>query len=139
VGVVPTGRQGFDYMRQLHGSPHQRKMIAEINEPFRPALVIMDGIDAFTDGGPAAGKRARGNVMWASSDRVAVDAVGVALLKNLGSNASIMGRRIFEQEQIARAVELGLGASSPADIQVVPADHRSQDYCDRVSRILHQG
>jgi uncharacterized protein (DUF362 family) len=139
VGVVPTGRQGFDYMRQLHSSPHQRRMIAEINEPFQPDLVIMDGIEAFTDGGPATGKRARGNVMWASSDRVAVDAVGVALLKNLGSNESIMGRRIFEQEQIARAVELGLGASSPSEIKVVPADQKSQGYCDRVAKILDQG
>jgi uncharacterized protein (DUF362 family) len=38
-------------MGELHHSPHQRKMIAEINEPFKPALVILDGIDAFVDGG----------------------------------------------------------------------------------------
>jgi uncharacterized protein (DUF362 family) len=121
VGVVPTSRQGFEYMRQLHGSPHQRKMIAEINEPFKPSLVIMDGIEAFVDGGPATGKRAQGNVFWASSDRVAVDAVGVALLKHLGGNDQIMSRKIFGQEQIARAVELGLGVSSPGEIELVAA------------------
>lgn len=36
-------------------------MIAEINVPFSPDLVVMDGIDAFVDGGPATGKRAKGN------------------------------------------------------------------------------
>ncbi len=30
VGVVPTFRHGYDYMRELHGSTHQRKMIADI-------------------------------------------------------------------------------------------------------------
>jgi len=59
VGVVPTSRHGYEYMRQLHSSPHQRKMIAEINEPFRPQIIVLDGIEAFVDGGPATGKRAR--------------------------------------------------------------------------------
>jgi len=139
VGVVPTSRQGFDYMKHLHSSPHQRKMIAEINEPFQPNLVIMDGIEAFVDGGPATGKGARGNVFWASSDRVAVDAVGVALLKHLGSNDRIMNRKIFEQGQIARAVELGLGASSPAQIELVAADANSRAYRDKVAEVLSQG
>jgi uncharacterized protein (DUF362 family) len=139
VGVVPTSRQGFDYMRQLHSSPDQRKMIAEINEPFKPDLVVMDGIEAFVDGGPATGKRVQGNVFWASSDRVAVDAVGVALLKHLGSNERIMNRKIFDQAQIARAVELGLGASSPGQIKLVAADAKSRAYRDKVAEILSQG
>ena len=138
VGVVPTSRHGYGYMRELHSSPHQRKMIAEINEPFRPDLVVLDGIDAFVDGGPATGKRAKGNVFLASTDRVAIDAVGVAILKSLGSNDNIMKRKIFEQEQIARAVELGLGASSPSEITVVPADQKSQGYKDRGVEILNE-
>lgn len=139
VGVVPTFRHGYDYMRELHNSPHQRKMIAEVNEPFKPALVVLDGIDAFVDGGPATGKRARGEVFLASTDRVAIDAVGVAILKLLGSNESIMKPKIFDQEQIARAVELGLGASSPSAIEVIAADRRSQEYRDRVVEILRGG
>jgi uncharacterized protein (DUF362 family) len=139
VGVVPTSRHGYDYMRQLHSSPHQRKMIAEINEPFKPQLVILDGIEAFVDGGPATGKRARGEVFLASTDRVAIDAVGVAILKLLGSNESIMRPKIFEQEQIARAVELGLGAASPSEIEVAAADENSQDLRDRAAAILRQG
>jgi uncharacterized protein (DUF362 family) len=139
VGVVPTFRHGYDYMGELHSSSHQRKMIAEINEPFKPALVILDGIDAFVDGGPMTGKPARGEVFLASTDRVAIDAVGVAILKFLGSNESITKPKIFEQEQIARAVELGLGASSPSEIDVIPADEKSQIYRDQVLEILKKG
>ena len=139
VGVVPTTRHGFDYMRELHASPHQRKLIAEINAPFKPDLIVLDGIDAFVDGGPATGKHAKGNVFIASTDRVAIDAVGVAILKSLGSNGQIMKSKIFEQEQIARAAELGLGASSPSDIEVIPADENSREYRDRVTAVLNQG
>jgi len=139
VGVVPTFRHGYDYMGELHNSPHQRRMIAEINEPFKPALIVLDGIDAFVDEGPMTGKLAKGEVFLASTDRVAIDAVGVAILKFLGSNESIMKPKIFEQEQIARAVELGLGASSPSEIEVIPADEKSQIYRDRVLEILKKG
>jgi uncharacterized protein (DUF362 family) len=139
VGVVPTSRHGYDYMRELHSSPNQRRMIAEINDPFKPALIVLDGIDAFVDGGPATGKRAKGDVFLASTDRVAIDATGVAILKFLGSNESIMKPKIFEQEQISRAVELGLGASSPSEIDVIPADEKSQQYRDRIVEILSRG
>ncbi len=139
VGVVPTSRHGYQYMQELHGSPYQRKMIAEINEPFKPALVILDGIDAFVDGGPMTGKHAKGEVFLASSDRVAIDAVGVAVLKLLGSNDHIMKTKVFEQEQIARAVGLGLGASSPAEIDVISADEKSGSYRERVLEILKEG
>ena len=126
-------------MGELHNSPHQRRMIAEINEPFKPALIVLDGIDAFVDEGPMTGKRASGEVFLASTDRVAIDAVGVAILKFLGSNESIMKPKIFEQEQIARAVELGLGASSPSEIDVIPADEKSQIYRDQVLEMLKKG
>jgi uncharacterized protein (DUF362 family) len=139
VGVVPTTRHGYNYMKELHSSPHQRKMIAEINAPFNPDLVILDGIDAFVDGGPMNGKRAKGNVFLASTDRVAIDAVGVAILKSLGSNDQIMKPKIFEQEQIARAVELGLGVPSPSGINIIAEDDQSREYRSRVVEILQQG
>ena len=139
VGVVPTSRHGFGYMSELHGSPHQRKLIAEINQPFAPALVVLDGVEAFVDGGPANGTRKMGNVFLASTDRVAIDATGVAVLKHLGSNAAIMNRNIFDQEQIARAAELGLGAASPDEIDLVAADEKSEAYRDRIAGILAQG
>jgi len=139
VGVVPTARHGYQYMRELHTSPNMRKMIAEINAQFSPALVVLDGIDVFVDGGPTSGTRAKGNVFLASTDRVAIDAVGVAVLKSLGSNDQIMNRKIFSQEQILRAAELGLGASSPAEIDVAAVDEASRKYRDRIVEILNQG
>jgi len=139
VGVVPTSRHGFPYMGELHRSPHQEEMIAEINQAFSPDLVVLDGIDVFVDGGPAMGKRAKGNVFLASKDRVATDATGLALLKVLGSNRAIMDRKIFEQRQIARAVELGLGASSASEIDLVPVEKNSKEYGDQVSKALSEG
>ncbi len=139
VGVVPTFRNGYQYMAQLHQSPHQQKMIAEINQPFSPDLIVLDGIDAFVDGGPMTGKRAKGNVVLASGDRVAIDAAGLAVLKVMGSNADIMHRKIFEQQQIARAVELGIGASAPADIEIFPADQESRQYSEQVAAMLING
>ena len=139
VGVVPTQRHGFQYMRELHSSPHQRKMIAEINAPFSPDLVIMDGVDAFVDGGPATGKQARANVFLASTDRVAMDAAGVAILKHLGSNSMIMTPRIFDQEQIARAAEIGLGAVSASQIKLTAADASSRKMSDAIAAILEKG
>jgi uncharacterized protein (DUF362 family) len=139
VGVVPTSRHGYKYMSELHGSPHQRKLIAEINAPFKPDLVVLDGIDAFVDGGPATGKRAKGNVFLASRDRVAIDAVGLAILQSLGSNAQVMNTKIFEQEQIARAAEIGIGASSASEIEVLSANAESQPYRDRIVEILNKG
>jgi len=139
VGVVPTSRHGFGYMGELHQSAHQQKMIAEVNEAFSPDLIILDGIDAFVDGGPMTGKRAKGNVFLASTDRVAIDAVGLSVLKILGSNDAIMNRKIFEQDQIARAVELGLGASSNSEIDIVAADLESEEYAERVAEMLRNG
>jgi uncharacterized protein (DUF362 family) len=139
VGCVPTSRHGYHYMSELHSSPHQRKMIAEINAPFKPALVILDGMEAFVDGGPMTGKRAKAGVFLASTDRVAIDAVGVAILKSLGSNAAIMKRNIFDQEQIARAVELGLGTVSASQIEVVARDEKSREYGNKITEILREG
>jgi uncharacterized protein (DUF362 family) len=139
VGVVPTSRHGFPYMGELHGSQHQEEMIAEINAPFSPDLVVLDGIDVFVDGGPAMGKRAKGDAFLASTDRVAIDAAGLALLKVLGSNRAIMERKIFQQRQIMRAVELGLGASSVSEIDLVPVEKNSKEYCDQVSKVLSEG
>ena len=139
VGVVPTVRHGFDYMQELHRSPDMRKMIAEINQAFKPDLVVLDGVDVFVKGGPGTGVRAKGNVFLASADRVAIDSVGVAILKHLGATSPIMTKKIFEQEQIQRAAELGLGASSPDKIDVKAVDDQSQAYRNQIVEILKQG
>ena len=139
VGVVPTSGHSFSYMSELHGSPWRQEMIAEINAPFHPRLIVLDGIDAFVDGGPMVGKPAEGHVFLAGADRVAIDAVGVPLLKVLGSNDAIMGKKIFDQRQIARAVELALGDLVSRGIELVAMDPDSRDYCDSVREMLDRG
>jgi uncharacterized protein (DUF362 family) len=124
-------------MTELHASLFSmRKMIAEINQVYSPGLILMDGLDVFSDGGPAHGTLKKADLMIAGTDRIGVDAVGLAVLKELGSNKKIMRTKIFEQEQIARAVELGLGVSSPADIEIVTDDGASRKYGDKLIGIL---
>ena len=125
--------------RPMHRSPDMRRMIAELNQGYAPDLIVMDGVEAFTDGGPSRGTLKQGNVVIAGTDRVAVDAVGLAVLKDLGSNDVIMGTPIFAQEQMARAVEIGLGVRGPDEIALVSDDAEGQGYATRLEAILAQG
>lgn len=134
VGIVP--RKGHSYMRQLHGSPEQRRMIAEINTAYTPALVVLDGLTAFVDEGPMTGPRKDAGVFLAGTDRVAIDAVGVAILKDLGSNDAIMKPAVFAQEQISWAATLELGAASADDIEIATGDPASEAYADKIMRVL---
>ena len=134
VGLTPKSIR-----RGMHRSPDMRRMIAELNLGYRPDLVVLDGVDAFVDGGPSSGELKRTGVVIAGHDRVAVDAVGLAALKAAGANAAIMDRGIFEQEQIARAVALGLGPGDAAGIRLVTPDAASRAYADRLAAILALG
>jgi uncharacterized protein (DUF362 family) len=127
-------------MSELHSSfRSMRKMIAEVNQAYKPSLIVMDAIEAFVDGGPMEGARKRADVFMAGTDRIAIDAAGLAILKDLGSNDAIMGKNIFEQEQISRAVELGLGVSRPGDIGIVAGDEAGRKYAERLTGILLKG
>lgn len=134
VGLTPKR-----LMRELHGSQNIRTMIAELNLGYKPEVIVMDGVDAFVDGGPSTGKKVEANVLIGGTNRVAVDAVGIAILKELGSNEAIMSKKIFEQEQIRRAVELGLGAVEPDQIELVTLDAASRTYAEKIKAILAQG
>jgi uncharacterized protein (DUF362 family) len=134
VGVAPR-----NLMRELHNSSDMRKMIAEINLAYEPDLIVMDGIDCFVDGGPMTGTKKSANVMIAGKDRVAIDAVGIAVLKELGAKKEIMERKIFEQEQIQRAVELGLGIPEADRIEFITPDQASREYAKKLQSILTEG
>ena len=106
-----------EFMGDLHSSPHQRKMIAEINSVYKSDLIIMDGVVTFVDGGPMVGTQKNANVFVTGTDKIAVDAVGVAILRILGTTPEVASGSIFDQEQIKRAVELGIGITSPDEIE----------------------
>ena len=126
----------YNFMHELHSSAHQRHMIAEINTAYKPDLVVLDGIQAFTNGGPEQGKMVQSNVILAGTDRVAIDAVGVALLRHFGTTPEVSKGAIFEQEQIARAVELKIGVSSPKQIELVTGDRESAEFARQIRAVL---
>ena len=141
VGMVPPGLRdagGYPYMNELHTSKFQRQMIAEINTAYSPDLVVMDGVEAFVDGGPHVGTRVKANVMLAGTDRIANDAVGVAILRLLGTTPEVSKGRVFEQDQIARAAELGLGVTAADQIQIITGDAESEKFAIQVREILYK-
>ena len=141
VGLVAKWVPGdsHNYMSELHGSPHQRRMIAEVNAAYQPDLVVLDGVEAFVDGGPDRGKRVEAQVILAASDRVAIDAIGVAILRHFGTTPAVSQGPIFQQEQIARAVELGLGVDSPEEIELITDDPESEAYAAQIQGVLAHG
>lgn len=138
VGLVAARPPGtsYDYMRELHTSPHQRLMIAEINKFYQTDLVLMDAAQGFVSGGPERGEIVSPNLLLASSDRIAIDAVGVALLRHYGTTSEVMRWRIFDQEQIARAADLGVGVDSAEKIELVSLDEHSREMAEMIRNVL---
>jgi len=138
IGMVAKYVPGdsHNYMRELHASPNQRLMIAEVNKTYRPALVLVDGVEAFVGGGPEAGTIARPGVILAGTDRIAVDAVGIAILRSLGTTNSVSNGSIWNLEQIRRAADLGLGAISAEQIEIITADSASAQMADEIRRFM---
>jgi len=140
VGLVARNIPGelYDYMAELCTSPYRRLMIAEINAFYKTNLVILDALSGFATGGPESGRLIQPNLILASSDRVAVDAVGIAILRRFGSTPEVVKGRIFELEQIKRAAEIGVGVDSADDIKVIPLDEKSREEAEAIEEILQQ-
>jgi uncharacterized protein (DUF362 family) len=134
--TVPDNSHNF--MTELHSSDYQRQMIAEVNQAYVPALIVLDGVNAFTSGGPASGTLVSPEVILAGTDRVAIDAVGVALLRYFGVQGVVAKGAIFKQAQISRAVELGLGVASPDQIEFITGDEPSAAYVQKIKQVLTQ-
>lgn len=142
VGMVGKTVPGdpTDYMAGiLHNSPRQRELIADINRAYSPDLIVLDGLQAFVNRGPEAGKKVSPGVILAGTDRVAMDAVGVAILRLYGTTPEVQEGAIFEQAQIARAAALGIGVDSPGKIELVTDDPESAAFASEVRRILDEG
>ncbi|WP_287587772.1 DUF362 domain-containing protein [Candidatus Borrarchaeum sp.] len=136
----------YDYMAELHHSKVQRMvkaqriLIAEINEAYTPALVLLDAISGFKNQGPEIGELIQPGLLIAGTDRIAIDAVGVALLRSYGTTPEVSQGKIFEQEQIAWAVKLGIdGVRSVQDIQLKPLTDKTKDVSEKIDAILSAG
>jgi len=125
-------------MSELHSSRHQREMITEINCVYKPDLIVMDGVLTFVDQGPMEGTRIEANVFVSGTDKIAIDAVGVAILRILGTTPEVTNGPIFEQDQIKRAVALGLGVTSPSDIEFLTDSEESEKLVAQIKEKLAQ-
>lgn len=117
VGIVhPRNRPSLAF---LAGSWHER--IAELNLAVHPHLTIADATTVMIEGGPSSGTPAKADLLLLSGDRIALDAVAVALLRTYGAWTKVTDKGVWEQRQIRRAVELGIGATGPDQVEIVAA------------------
>jgi uncharacterized protein (DUF362 family) len=93
-------------------------MIAESNLVHKPDFYISDATKCFVTEGPNIGTLREPDIVLASSDVIANDAVGLALLKTLGTVPKIRNHSVWAQPQIKRAVELNLGVHSREEITI---------------------
>jgi len=127
--------RSWNFMKDLHASQEQGQMIAEVNQVYAPELIVMDAGEVFVTGGPERGETAVMDIIAASRDRVALDAVGFAILLQAGAR---MGEYeyVFEQAQLKRAAELNLGVDSPEKIRIVSDDNIGRSLALRLESIL---
>ncbi|MBX3264763.1 MAG: DUF362 domain-containing protein [Labilithrix sp.] len=125
-----------DRMREGNLKTHDTrilyKQIAQINQAFTPSLVVMDGYSAIISGGPTKSDRPSGapssftggvvgepKVFIVSTDRVAADVAGVAVLQTLSPDyEAIHDTKPFANPQIKAAVaaDLGIASASAFDL-----------------------
>jgi uncharacterized protein (DUF362 family) len=92
--------------------------LADLNLAIAPDLIIMDGRRCFISGGPASGELREPNLILASGDRIALDVEGLKIIRSYPGHS--LKKDPWEFTMIRRAVELGLGATSEAEYEVVP-------------------
>lgn len=119
---------GCTHLRQrpyLVDRGHWEELIAEFNLAFRFDLHLADGTVAMISGGPWEGTPAPTGLILAGEDPVAVDAVGLGILKTFGKWEAVAGKGVWEQRQLRRARELGLGRGAE-EIRLKAAEGNSE-------------
>ncbi|MFY3746049.1 DUF362 domain-containing protein [Anaeromyxobacter sp. Red801] len=92
--------------------------VAEIAAVVRPALTLLDGRLGFADGGPDEGDLVRPGLVAASTDPLALDALGVAALRLAGTNDAIGRGPVWSLPLLRRAAEIGVGVAEGARIRI---------------------
>ena len=99
-------------------SSRWEEIVVEINGAYRPALNVVDAGRVMYAGGPWRGDEDPAGLLLVSSDRVAADALAVAILKTYASWPMLDGVDVWKQRQLRRAVELGLGVKGAAEVDI---------------------
>jgi uncharacterized protein (DUF362 family) len=116
-----VGATHFKWRPYLVDSDHWEEVVAEINLAYTPDLNIADGTTTMVEGGPWSGKEARTNLVMAGGDRVAADVVGLGIIKSFGIWPDVTRKGVWQQRQIKRAVELGMGARNAGEVELLTA------------------
>lgn len=103
---------------RMHLSKNLEEMVAEISLAVHPDLIVMDATRSMVAGGPFEGTVKDTNMVLASGDRIAIDIVGLAIVKSFGEWERVSGIGVWEQRQIKRAIELDLGSTSKDEIEL---------------------
>lgn len=111
VGFMKPSERIRLHMRSL------QKKIADLNLVVHPSLMIMDGRKCFISGGPAKGESRSPGIVLASGDRIAMDVEALKIIESF-DGASLKDDP-WSYTQIRRAVELGLGAKSVQEYEVI--------------------
>lgn len=91
----------------MHISPDFLKGIAEIALATpKIRLAVLDAREGFSHGGPDEGTVVTPGMVIASKNMVAADAVGLALLKTVGTTSNLMDARVWDNPIIKRGGEV---------------------------------
>jgi len=102
---------------RLHMKNLEAKVV-DLASYFNPDLIVMDARTCFITGGPASGQCSTPNLILASGDMVSIDVEGVRTIQCCNAKNKL-GMDVWEIPQIKRAVEIGIGATSDNDIEIV--------------------
>ena len=102
---------------RMHARRLQSK-IADLASYFNPDLIVMDARTCFVTGGPSSGTCSTPGVILAGGDMVAVDVEGVKIIQCCNAKNKL-DMDVWDLPQIQRAVDIGMGAKSDSDIELV--------------------
>jgi uncharacterized protein (DUF362 family) len=115
---------GCTHIRQrpyLIDSSRWEEVVAELNLAYQPHLNVVDGTIAMIKGGPWEGMAEKTGLIISSKDRVAADVVGLGVIKAFGKWERVTEKDVWDQKQIRRAIELGVGKGR-AEIELLTGE-----------------
>jgi uncharacterized protein (DUF362 family) len=104
----------------LLDASHWEEIVAELNLAYVPDLNIVDGTSVMVAGGPWSGEKETPALILASRDRIAADVIGLSVIKHFGRWRQVTETGAWNQKQISRAVELGLGVKDSTSLLLKP-------------------
>lgn len=114
VGTIhPKDRIG------LHQGGNLEEGVAEISLAVHSDLIVMDGTRSMVAGGPFSGPTVDTHLIVSGADCIAVDLVGLSVVKHFSQWPRVSDLGVWEQRQIKRAMELELGVTRGEDIELM--------------------